>query len=85
MYEQNNYSEPNPVIQESLQTKEDGEKNKVPERTMKIERCQKFQAVLKIAQNFSPKPLESSIRVPVLKICSKIELVLQIFVGSCHD
>ena len=26
------YSEPSPVIQESLQTKEDGEKNKVPEK-----------------------------------------------------
>ena len=31
MNEQNNYSEPSPVIQESLQTKEDGEKDKVPE------------------------------------------------------
>ena len=51
--------------------------------TLKIERCKKFQASLKIALNFSPKPLESSIRVPVLKICSKLEF--QIMVGSCHD
>ena len=52
-------------------------------KTRKIERCQKFQVALKIALNFSPKPLESSIRVPVLKICCKLEL--QIFVGTCHD
>ena len=52
-------------------------------KTRKIERYQKNPAAVKIALNFSPKPLVRSISVPVLKICSKLEF--QIMVGNCHD
>ena len=52
-------------------------------RNRKIKHFHNFQAALKIALNFSPKPLVRSISVPVLKTCSKLEF--QIMVGSCHD